>query len=427
MIRRFFSSKPSKQKTPLPLEGLRVLEMGQLIAGPFAGCILGYFGAEVIKIEPPVTGDALRNWRILDEGGTSYWWRSMGRNKKCITVNLKKQRGRDIVHSLILKSDVVLENFRPGTMEKYGMGPDKYLDSHPELIYTRVSGYGQTGPKKDLPGFASACEGYGGFRYLNGYPNEAPVRPNLSIGDTLAAMNAVIGTLVALQAKKVNNGLGQVVDVSIYESVFGMLEGVVPEFDGAGVIREPSGTTVTGIAPTNTYKCSDDVHIVIGGNGDSIFKRLCAAMNRNDLGNDERLIDNAGRVKHQQEVDDAIRLWTNSLPSAKILDMLDEAGVPNGPINSIKDIMEDEHFIARGMFEEVDLDKEEYHVDGMHKKRVTAKKKIKISAMVPKLNGTPGMTKYCGKKLGHHNIDVLENLLGFTENERLQLEKDGVI
>jgi crotonobetainyl-CoA:carnitine CoA-transferase CaiB-like acyl-CoA transferase len=278
----------------------------------------------------------------------------MARNKKCITVNLKEQQGRDIVHSLISKSDSVLENFRPGTMEKWQLDPKRFSHSHPGLIYTRVSGYGQTGPKKDLPGFASACEGYGGFRYVNGYPNEAPVRPNLSMGDTLAAMNAVIGTLVALQAKNVNQGKGQVVDVSIYESVFGMLEGVVPEFDGAGVVREPSGTTVTGIVPTNTYECMDNKYVVIGGNGDSIFKRLCTAMKRDDLGNDIRLMNNAGRVDHQEEVDKAITQWTRSMSSTKVLNALDEAGVPNGPINSIKEIMQDPHFQARQMFETFD-------------------------------------------------------------------------
>jgi crotonobetainyl-CoA:carnitine CoA-transferase CaiB-like acyl-CoA transferase len=398
--------------TPLPLAGLRVLEMGQLIAGPFAGCILGYFGAEVIKVEPPIHGDALRNWRTLDETGTSYWWRSMARNKKCITVNLKEQQGRDIVHSLISKSDIVLENFRPGTMEKWQLDPKRFSHSHPGLIYTRVSGYGQTGPKKDLPGFASACEGYGGFRYVNGYPNEAPVRPNLSMGDTLAAMNAVIGTLVALQAKNVNQGKGQVVDVSIYESVFGMLEGVVPEFDGAGVVREPSGTTVTGIVPTNTYECMDNKYVVIGGNGDSIFKRLCTAMKRDDLGNDIRLMNNAGRVDHQEEVDKAITQWTRSMSSTKVLNALDEAGVPNGPINSIKEIMEDPHFQARQMFEEVD---------------VGSTKTLKIPAMVPKLVDTPGRTNFAGPELGQDNVEVLGNLLGFTRKQLEQLEQDGIV
>ena len=250
----------------------------------------------------------------------------MARNKKCVTINLREERGRAIAHDLVLNSDVLLENFRPGTMEKWNLGPDRYREEKPELVYTRVSGYGQTGIHRERPGFASACEGYGGFRYVNGYPGEAPVRPNLSIGDTLAAMNAVIGTLIALQGKSRNSGRGQVVDVSIYESVFGMLEGIVPEFDGAGVVREPSGTTVTGIVPTNTYLCSDGKYVVIGGNGDSIFKRLCSSMGREDMSEDPRLADNAGRVEHQVEIDGAIAKWTRSLTSSEVLSLLDEVG-----------------------------------------------------------------------------------------------------
>ena len=407
MRRRFITSASA-----LPLAGLRVLEMGQLIAGPFAGCILGYFGAEVIKIEPPTHGDALRNWRVLDDGGTSYWWRSMSRNKKCVTINLRQERGREIVHNLIGKSDVVLENFRPGAMEKWGLGPDRYVAEKPELVYTRVSGYGQTGPYRERPGFASVCEGYAGFRYVNGFPDEVPVRPNLSIGDTLAAMNAVIGTLIALQGKQ-TSGKGQVVDVSICESVFGILEGVVPEYDGAGVVREPSGTTLTGIAPTNTYKCADGKFVIIGGNGDGIFKRLCQVMGRNDLGSDPRFANNAGRVAHQIEVDAVIQEWAQTQNSPEILRALDGAGVPNGPINSVRDLMADPHFQARDMFEDV-------HIDG--------RRRLKIPAMVPKLVDTPGRTTHPGpSKLGAHNVDVFEGLLGMTKEERNVLEKDGVI
>jgi crotonobetainyl-CoA:carnitine CoA-transferase CaiB-like acyl-CoA transferase len=318
-----------------PLAGVRVLELGQLIAGPFAGCILGYFGAEIIKVEPPGNGDALRNWRILDDTGTSLWWRSMARNKRCVTINLREERGRELVHELAMRSDVLVENFRPGTMEKWGLGPQRYSELRPELVYTRVSGYGQSGPYSARPGFASACEGFGGFRYINGFPGEAPVRPNLSMGDTLAAMNAVIGTLMALLGRARPGGKGQVVDVAIYESVFNMLESVVPEFDGAGVVREPSGTTLTGIVPTNTYRCADGRFIVIGGNGDSIFKRLMQVAGRSDLADDERLRDNAGRVRHQGEIDDAINAWTGTLNANEVLAQLDQAAVPNGPINSV--------------------------------------------------------------------------------------------
>ena len=238
---------------PKPLAGIRVLEMGQLIAGPFAGCMLAYFGAEVVKIEPPRTGDPLRNWRVLRDG-TSLWWRAMGRNKKCVTLNLREPRGRELARALALRSDVLIENFRPGTMEKWGLGPDELRAEAPELIYTRVSGYGQTGPSATKPGFASVCEGFGGLRYINGFPGEPPVRPNLSLGDTLAALHAVIGVLLALvHRNRVDGnaigGAGQVVDVAIYESVYNVLEAMVPEYDGAGIVREPSGSTLTGIVP----------------------------------------------------------------------------------------------------------------------------------------------------------------------------------
>ncbi len=281
-----------------PLDGIRVLEMGQLIAGPFAGCMLGYFGAEVIKIEPPGRGDALRNWRVL-KNGTSLWWQSMGRNKKCITLDLRKQEGRVIAGRLAEHADVLIENFRPGTMEKWDLSPQALEKRNPGLIYARVSGYGQTGPLASRPGFASVCEGFGGFRHINGFPGEAPVRPNLSIGDTLAGLHAVIGILLALQQRSKADGSGQVVDVAIYESVFNMLESVVPEYDGADMVRGPSGSTLTGIVPTNTYSCADGKYVIIGGNADSIYQRLMRAAGRDDLADDARLRDNAGRVEHQ--------------------------------------------------------------------------------------------------------------------------------
>lgn len=394
-----------------PLAGIRVLELGQLIAGPFAGCVLGYFGAEVIKVEPPGDGDALRNWRELDDSGTSFWWRSMARNKRCVTINLREERGRELVHDLAMKSDVVLENFRPGTMEKWGLGPERYRELRPQLVYTRVSGYGQSGPYSSRPGFASACEGFGGFRYINGFPDEAPVRPNLSMGDTLAAMNAIIGTLMALLGRARPGGSGQVVDVAIYESVFNMLESVVPEFDGAGVVREPSGTTLTGIVPTNTYRCADGRHVVIGGNADSIYKRLMQAAQRPDLAEDPRLANNSGRVQHQREIDDAISAWTGQLKSDDVLARLDAASVPNGPINSVREIMDDPHFQARGMFESVQV----------------GKGTLKIPAMTPQLANTPGRTEFAGPELGAHNDEVFRGLLGLTPTEIQQLNNAGVI
>ncbi|MCS5585020.1 MAG: CoA transferase, partial [Pseudomonadales bacterium] len=254
-----------------PLQGLRVIELGQLVAGPFAGCMLGYFGAEVIKVEPP-GGDPIRNWREVKDG-TSLWWRSLARNKKCISLDLKTPDGRDLVKQLLKTADIVVENFRPGVLEGWGLDPESLRVDNPDLIYARISGYGQTGPYSEKAGFASACEAISGFRYVNGYPDQAPVRPNLSLGDTISGLHAVLGILMALRSRD-RGDAGQVIDVALYESMFNLLEAVVPEYDGANVIREPSGTTVTGIVPTNTYRCADDKYLVIGGNGDSIFARL---------------------------------------------------------------------------------------------------------------------------------------------------------
>ena len=270
---------------PRPLDGIRVIEVGQLLAGPFAGTMLAYFGAEVIKVEPPGSGDPIRNWRLLDESGTGYWWRSLGRNKKSVTVNLREAQGRKILGQLIDTADVLIENFKPGTMEKWGLGPEDVKAANPDLIYTRISGYGQTGPYSKKPGYASVTEAFSGFRYINGFPGEVPVRPNLSLGDSVAGIHAVLGILLALMAKKnaganfgEEQGAGQVVDVALYESMFNLMEGIVPEYDGGGAIREPAGSTLTGIVPTNTYLCADGKHVVIGGNGDSIYVRLMKAI-----------------------------------------------------------------------------------------------------------------------------------------------------
>jgi crotonobetainyl-CoA:carnitine CoA-transferase CaiB-like acyl-CoA transferase len=384
--------------------------MGQLIAGPFAGCMLGYFGAEVIKIEPPGRGDGLRDWRVL-KNGTSLWWRAMGRNKKCITLDLRKQEGRAIAGRLAERVDVLIENFRPGTMEKWGLSPAELERRNPDLVYTRVSGYGQTGPLASRPGFASVCEGFGGFRHINGFPGEAPVRPNLSIGDTLASLHAVIGILLALQQRARVDGTGQVVDVAIYESVFNMLESVVPEFDGARIVRGPSGSTLTGIVPTNTYRCANEKYVIIGGNADSIFQRLMRAAGRGDLADDPRLSDNAGRVEHQDEVDGAISRWTATLPSGEVLAILAEASVPSGPIYTIEDIVEDSHYQERGMFETVEVDGEP----------------LKIPALVPLLEDTPGETVWPGPALGEHNEEILGELLGYSASEMKRLADDGVI
>ena len=389
--------------------------MGQLIAGPFAGCVLAYFGAEVIKIEPPRTGDPLRNWRVLKDG-TSLWWRAMARNKKCVTLNLREPRGRELARALALRSDVLIENFRPGTMEKWGLGPDELRAGNPALVYTRVSGYGQTGPRAAKPGFASVCEGFGGLRYINGFPGEPPVRPNLSLGDTLAALHAVIGVLLALvHRNRIDadsiGGAGQVVDVAIYESVYNVLESIVPEYDGAGIVREPSGSTLTGIVPTNTYPCADGRYVIIGGNGDSIFKRLMRAAGRDDLAGDPRLADNAGRVAHQSEVDDAIARWTRTLEADRVLAILDGAGVPAGPIYNVADMMEDPQYNARRLFETVEIE------GGS----------LKIPAITPKLGRTPGATLWPGPELGAHNREVYTGILGIDEVALRSLESAGIV
>jgi len=393
-----------------PLEGIRVLELGQLIAGPFTGSMLAYFGAEVIKVEPPGKGDPIRQWRVVRDG-SSLWWHSVGRNKKCITIDLKQARGRELVRDLAKRCDVLVENFRPGVMEEWQLGPEQIKAINPELIYTRISGYGQTGPYAQKPGFASVCEGISGFRYVNGFPNEAPVRPNLSIGDTIAALHAVLGTVLALLARKNHAQPGQVVDVAIYESMFNLLEAVVPEYSGAGVIREPAGTTVTGIVPTNTYRCKDDKYVVIGGNGDSIFKRLMHTIGRADMAADEDLAHNPGRVKRECEIDDAISHWCTGLNSAQVIALLDGAQVPVGPIYNVADMFEDPHFHARGLFEE-------FQVNG---------RPLTIPAMLPRLTATPGRTDWTGPAVGSHNVEIFSQLLGLDAVEMATLRASGVI
>jgi crotonobetainyl-CoA:carnitine CoA-transferase CaiB-like acyl-CoA transferase len=394
-----------------PLDGIRVLEMGQLLAGPFAASMLGYFGAEVIKIEPPGSGDPIRTWRVMKDG-VSLWWHSLGRNKKSVTLDLRKPRGREIARQLALKSDVIVENFRPGTLEKWGMGPAELWQENPRLIYGRISGYGQTGPYATKPGFASVCEGVGGLRYVNGFPGEAPVRPNLSLGDTLAGIHCVLGILLAvIQRAKDPAGRGQVIDAALYESVFNLMEGVVPEYSGAGVVREPSGSTLTGIVPTNTYRCRDGRFVIIGGNGDSIYKRLMSAIGRADLGEDPRMADNAGRVRHERELDAAIGAWTGDHDAATVLATLEAAEVPCGPIYSVVDMLKDPHFNARGLFEQVD-------VNGSP---------LTIPAMLPFLSATPGRTDWPGPTVGQHNGEVLGGILGLGGTDIEALHRDGIL
>lgn len=399
------------QSDSRPLAGIRIIEFGQLIAGPFAGCLLAYFGAEVIKVEPPGKGDPIRGWRAVEDG-TSFWWRSIGRNKKSITLDLKTERGRELAMQLMVGADVVIENFRPGVMEAWGLGPDEAKAENPALVYARISGYGQTGPYAGKPGFASVCEGFSGFRYVNGHPGEAPVRPNLSIGDSIAGLHAAFGIALALLGRQRDSECaGQVVDVALYESMFNLMEAVVPEYSGAGIVREPSGSTVTGIVPTNTYRCFDGKYVVIGGNGDSIFQRLMMAAGHPEMAADPRMVSNTGRVACEEEIDRALASWCAGQDSADVLATLESARVPAGPIYNVVDMFNDKHFNARGLFERVEING----------------RPLDIPAMVPKLADTPGRTEWPGGEVGSHTHQVLRDVLGVSPEALEQLQQQGVI
>ncbi len=392
------------------LGGMKVVEFCSRIGGAYCTKLMADMGAEVIKIEPP-TGDPIRGWREVKDG-TSLWYRSLGRNKKSVTLDLKSDRGQELAKKLLMSADVVVENFRPGLMEKWGMGPEELKKDNPGLIYARISGYGQTGPYAAKPGYASVTEGFGGFRYINGEPGKAPVRTNISMGDTLSAIHAALGVALALiQRAKPGGGEGQVIDVALYESIFNLMEGIVPEFDGAGVIREPSGTTVTGIVPTNTYRCSDGKFVVIGGNGDSIFKRLMVEAGRPDMAENPEMADNAGRVNHEREIDAALASWCTANLSTEIISRLEEVRVPVGPIYNVEDMLADEHYNARGLFETVEIDGEP----------------LKIPAIMPKMSATPGRTDWPGSDIGSHNDEVLQGILQLSDAEVAQLKEQGVI
>jgi formyl-CoA transferase len=386
-----------------PLSGIKVIELGQLIAGPFAGKFFAEFGAEVVKVEPP-EGDPLRKWRRLHEG-TSLWWYVQNRGKKSVTINLRVPEGQEIVRRLVKDVDVLIENFRPGTLEKWGLGYDRLAEINPRLVMLRLSGYGQTGPYRDQAGFGATGEAMGGLRYVTGVPELPPVRPNLSIGDALASLHGVIGVLMALHHRDANAGKGQIVDVALYEAVFNMMESALPEYDMFREVRERRGRNLTGIVPSNTYLTRDRQHMVIGANADSIFKRLMNLMGRADLADDPSLADNAGRSKRADELDDAIGAWTSQHDADAIVRMLNEAQVPNGKIYSIADIAQDAQYLARGMIREVRLP------DG---------KALKVPGVVPKLSETPGDVSWVGPALGEHTEDVLA-AHGYSEAEIARL------
>jgi crotonobetainyl-CoA:carnitine CoA-transferase CaiB-like acyl-CoA transferase len=399
-------------KSAKPLEGLKVLEMGQLLAGPFASVMLAWFGAEVIKIEPPGIGDPLRTWRGMHKG-TALWWYILGRNKKCVTVNLRAPQGQEIVRELTKKVDVVLENFKPGTLEKWGLGYEDLKKINSKIIMARISGWGQDGPYSHKPGFASVAEGVGGFRFVNGYPDRPPVRPNLSLGDSLAGLHAALGILMAVYHRDVKGtGQGQMIDVAIYEAVYNMMEGMVPEYDKGGVIRQREGTRLSGIVPTGTYPCQDGIDIIIGGNSDSLFKRMMLAMSRPDMAADPRFEHNNDRAQHADEIDDAMAAWTRQHSSKEVVRILEEAGVPVGPIYSVADMLRDPHFQARGLFEDVDLGGGDM---------------VKLPTLVPKMSETPGGMDWVGPPLGAHNKEVFGGMLGYSDEKLKTLTEEGII
>ena len=385
-----------KPASPGPLAGLKVVEMGTLIAGPFCGRLLAEFGAEVVKIETPGEGDPLRKWRVLHEG-TSLWWLAQARNKKSVTANLKSPEGQQVVRDLVAGADIVVENFRPGTMEKWGLGYDALSAANPGLVMVRLSGFGQTGPYRDQPGFGAIGESMGGMRYITGYPDRAPVRVGISIGDSLAAMFGVIGALMAIHSRG-RTGRGQVVDVALYEAVFAMMESMLPEYGYNGLVRERTGSALPGIVPSNTYRCGDGQYVVIGANADSIFKRMMRSIGRPDLADDPSLADNAGRVKRTEELDRVIGEWTATVTLDEALAVLEKAEVPSGRIYSIADIARDLHFQARGMIE----------------RHRMGEREVLLPGLVPKLSETPGGTRWVGPKLGEHTDEVLRGL-GYDE------------
>ncbi len=397
-----------------PLAALKVIEMGTLIAGPFCGRLLAEFGAEVIKIESPADdktegGDPLRTWRKL-HNGTSLWWYAQARNKKSVTINLREPEGQAIARKMITGADILVENFRPGTLEKWNLGIESLNAENPKLITVRLSGYGQTGPYKDRVGFGAIGESMGGMRYITGYPDRAPVRVGISIGDSLAAMYGAMGALMALHHRH-TSGRGQVVDVALYEAVFSMMESMLPEYGMTGFVRERTGASLPGIVPSNTYFCKDGEYVVIGANGDAIFKRMMAAIGRDDLGGDPTLADNAGRTKRTEELDTAISAWTSAHTLDEVLATLGKADVPSGRIYSIADIVKDMQFQARGMIE---------------KHRVDENTEVLLPGIVPKLSETPGGTRWVGPTLGEHTTEIL-TALGYDAAQQAGLRKRNIV
>lgn len=391
-----------------PLAKIKVVEMGQLIAGPFAAKTLADFGADVIKIEPPKVGDALRKWRLLKDG-TSVWWQVQSRNKKSLSLDLRQVEAQEIVRTLIKEADVLIENFRPGTLEGWGLDPEKLLELNPRLIVLRISGYGQTGPYRDKPGFGVVAEAMGGLRHLTAEPGRVPVRVGVSIGDTLASLHGVIGILLALQERH-SSGKGQIIDIALYEAVFNCMESLLPEYSAFGEVRQAAGSALPGIAPSNAYLCADGGYVLVAGNGDSIFKRLMKAIDREDLGADPELENNDGRVKRVVEIDQAIGEWAKTVSTHKALEILDSVAVPVGRIYTVADIANDPHYKARGNIETIQMQ------DGS---------KLDVPGVIPKLSRTPGSIKTLAPDIGENTDEILQGI-GLNEAQIASLKERGV-
>ncbi len=391
-----------------PLAKLKVIEMGQLIAGPFAAKTLADFGADVIKIEPPKVGDALRKWRLLKDG-TSVWWQVQSRNKRSLSLDLKQSEAQEIIRTLVKEADVLIENFRPGTLEGWGLDPQKLLELNPRLIVLRISGYGQTGPYRDKPGFGVVAEAMGGLRHLTAEPGRVPVRVGISIGDTLASLHGVIGILLALQERH-NSGKGQIIDIALYEAVFNCMESLLPEYSAFGEVRQAAGSALPGIAPTNAYLCADGGYVLVAGNGDSIFKRLMTVIGRDDLGNDPQLENNDGRVKRVAELDQAIGEWAKTVRTDKALEILDSVAVPAGRIYTVADIANDPHYKARGNIQTIQMQ------DGS---------KLDVPGVIPKLSRTPGSIKTLAPDIGENTDEILQSI-GLNDSQVASLKERGI-
>ncbi len=395
-----------------PLAGIRVIECGVLLAGPFCARLLADFGAEVIKIEPPGEGDPMRTTGQALEDGKSLWWPSIARNKKCISLNLRVPEGQELLRKLVAQADVLVENFRPGTLEGWGLGYDVLRQLNPGLVFARVSGYGQTGPYRAKPGFAAVAEAFAGLRHLVGFPDRPPCRVGISLGDSLAGLFAALGTLMALYHRDVNGGQGQVVDTALYEAVFALLEGTLTEYDRTGFIRTRTGTLLPGFAPSNLYPCRGGQWIVIAANTDGLFRRLCTLMGRDELASDPRFATQVIRVQNREAIDEIIAAWTTDQELAVLLSRLEAATIPAGPVYSIADIVQDPHFQARDM------------LLTLHDRLLGA---IRMPGIVPKLSDTPGEARFVGPGLGEHNQEVYGNLLGLSAGEIASLAGRGVI